>query len=98
MCIRDRLYTAKVEPGSSVAVFGCGGVGDSIIMGAQLAGATTIIGVDLDPKKLEWAKGFGATHVVNAAERDPVERIKDITGGFGVNFSFEAVDRADTTM
>lgn len=92
------LYTAKVEPGSSVAVFGCGGVGDSIVMGARQAGATTIIAVDLDPKKLEWAKGFGATHLVNASEGDPVEWIKEITGGYGVNFSFEAVGRADTTM
>ncbi|MDQ3613052.1 MAG: zinc-binding dehydrogenase [Chloroflexota bacterium] len=92
------LYTAKVEPGSSVAVFGCGGVGDSIIMGAKLAGATTIIGVDLDPRKLEWAEGFGATHVINASDGDPVEKIKEITGGFGVYFSFEAAGRADTTM
>ena len=92
------LYTAKVEPGSSVAVFGCGGVGDSIIMGAQLAGATTIIAVDIDPKKLEWAKTFGATHVVNAGEGDPVEKIKEITDGNGVGFSFEAVGRAETTL
>ncbi|HEV2127872.1 MAG TPA: zinc-binding dehydrogenase [Thermomicrobiales bacterium] len=92
------LYTGKVEPGSSVAVFGCGGVGDSIIMGSVLAGATAIIAVDVDPKKLEWARGFGATHLVNAMEVDPVEKIKEITGGHGVNFSFEAVGRAETTM
>ncbi len=91
------LYSAKVEPGSSVAVFGCGGVGDSVIMGAKLAGATTIIAVDIDPKKLEWAKGFGATHLVNAREGDPVARIKELTGGFGVNYSFEAVGRPETT-
>jgi S-(hydroxymethyl)mycothiol dehydrogenase len=92
------LYTAGVKPGTSVAVFGCGGVGDSIIMGAKLAGATTIIGVDIDPKKLEWAKEFGATHTVNPNDGDPVEAIKAITGGNGVNYSFEAVGRADTTM
>lgn len=92
------LYSAKVEPGSSVSVFGCGGVGDSIIMGARLAGATTIIGVDIDPKKLEWARGFGATHVVNATEGDPVEQIKHMTDGLGVTFSFEAAGRVDTTM
>jgi S-(hydroxymethyl)mycothiol dehydrogenase len=92
------LYTAGVKPGTSVAVFGCGGVGDSIIMGAKLAGATTIIGVDIDPKKLEWAKEFGATHTVNPNDGDPVEAIKAITGGNGVNYSFEAVGRADTTV
>lgn len=90
------LYSAKVEPGSSVAVFGCGGVGDSVIMGAKLAGATTIIAVDLDPRKLEWAKEFGATHTVNPRETEPVAKIKELTGGFGVNYSFEAVGRADT--
>jgi S-(hydroxymethyl)mycothiol dehydrogenase len=92
------INTAKVEPGSSVAVFGCGGVGDSIIMGARQAGATTIIAVDLDPKKLEWAKDFGATHTVNPNDGDPVEAIKELTGGNGVNFAFEAVGRPDTTL
>ena len=92
------LYTARVEPGSSVAVFGCGGVGDSVIMGSRIAGATTIIAVDLDDQKLEWAKGFGATHLVNPTQGDPVQRIKDLTGGHGVNFSFEAVGRGDTTL
>jgi Zn-dependent alcohol dehydrogenase len=90
------LYTAEVRPGSSVAVFGCGGVGDSVIQGAKLAGATTIIAVDLDPQKLEWAKGFGATHTINASEGDPVEQIKNITGGNGVNYSFEAVGISQT--
>jgi len=92
------MYTAGVRPGSSVAVFGCGGVGDSVIMGAKIAGATTIIGVDLDPKKLDWAKEFGATHTINATEGDPVEQIKTLTGGFGVDYSFEAVGRPETTM
>jgi S-(hydroxymethyl)mycothiol dehydrogenase len=90
------LYSAGVRPGTSAAVFGCGGVGDSVIQGARLAGATTIIAVDIDPRKLEWAKEFGATHTVNAREVDPVARIKEITGGNGVNYSFEAVGRADT--
>jgi S-(hydroxymethyl)mycothiol dehydrogenase len=84
------LYSAKVTQGSSVAVFGCG-VGDSVIQGARIAGATTIIAVDIDPQKLEWAKGFGATHTVNASEVDPVEEVKRLTNGHGVNFSFEAV-------
>ncbi|MCC6312989.1 MAG: Zn-dependent alcohol dehydrogenase [Thermomicrobiales bacterium] len=92
------LYTAGVRPGSSVAVFGCGGVGDSVIQGAKLAGATKIIAVDVDPKKLEWAKEFGATDVVNASESDPVEQIKALTDGYGVNYAFEAVGRPDTTL
>jgi S-(hydroxymethyl)mycothiol dehydrogenase len=90
------LYTGNVQPGQSVAVVGCGGVGDSIIMGARLAGATTIIAVDIDPQKLEWAKEFGATHTVNPNDGDAVEAIKAITGGHGVNVSFEAVGGAKT--
>jgi len=90
------LYSAGVRPGTSAAVFGCGGVGDSVIQGARLAGATTIIAVDIDPRKLEWAKEFGATHTINAREEDPVARIKELTGGNGVNYSFEAVGRAET--
>lgn len=85
------LYSAGVREGSSVAVFGCGGVGDSVIQGARIAGATTIIAVDIDPQKLEWAKEFGATHTVNAKEGDPVAAVKEITNGHGVNYSFEAV-------
>jgi S-(hydroxymethyl)mycothiol dehydrogenase len=92
------LYTADVQPGQSVAVIGCGGVGDSVIMGAKLAGATTIIAVDVDPRKLEWAKGFGATHTVNPKDGDPVAAIKEITGGFGVNASFEAVGKPETLL
>jgi S-(hydroxymethyl)mycothiol dehydrogenase len=90
------LYSAQVKPGQSVAVIGCGGVGDSVIMGSKLAGATTIIGVDIDPQKLEWAKGFGATHTVNPRDGDPVAKIKEITGGYGVSASFEAVGKPET--
>ncbi len=85
------LYSAGVRPGTSAAVFGCGGVGDSVIQGAKLAGATTIIAVDIDPQKLEWARQFGATHTVNPKDGDPVAAIKALTGGNGVNYSFEAV-------
>lgn len=85
------LYAANVRPGTSVAVFGCGGVGDSVIQGARIAGATTIIAVDIDAQKLEWAKSFGATHTVNPKDGDPVAAIKALTGGNGVNYSFEAV-------
>lgn len=90
------LYTANVRPGQSVAVIGAGGVGDSVIMGAKLAGATTIIAVDIDPRKLEWAVEFGATHTVNPRDGDPVEAIKAITGGHGVNASFEAVGKTES--
>ncbi len=90
------LYSAKVQHGDSVAVFGCGGVGDSVIQGAKIAGATKIIAVDIDPKKLEWAKAFGATHTVNASEVDAVAEIKRLTDGNGVNHSFEAVGIAKT--
>ena len=90
------LYSGGVRPGTSVAVFGCGGVGDSVIQGARIAGATTIIAVDVDPRKLEWAKQFGATHMINARDGDPVARIKELTGGNGVNYSFEAVGRPQT--
>ena len=90
------LYAANVQPGSSVAVFGCGGVGDSVIQGARIAGATTIIAVDVDPRKLDWAMEFGATHAVNPRDGDPVSAIKELTGGHGVNYSFEAVGIAET--
>ena len=90
------LYSADMKPGTSAAVFGCGGVGDSVIQGAKIAGATTIIAVDIDASKLEIAKTFGATHTVNAAEVEPVAAIKEITGGFGVDYSFEAVGLPET--
>jgi alcohol dehydrogenase len=83
------VNTAKVEPGSSVAVFGLGGVGLSTIMGARAAGAETIFAVDLLPDKLEHAAQAGATHLINAGEEDPVTMIKDITNG--VDYAFESV-------
>jgi S-(hydroxymethyl)mycothiol dehydrogenase len=85
------MNTGAVRRGESVAVFGCGGVGDAAIAGAKLAGATTIIAVDLEDRKLEWAKGFGATHTVNPRETDPVEAIRALTGGFGVDVAIDAV-------
>ena len=90
------MNTGAVSRGDTVAVFGCGGVGDAAIAGARLAGARTIIGVDLDPRKLEWAKAFGATHVVNASEEDPVEAIKAATDGNGADVVIEAVGRPET--
>ncbi|HQV56655.1 MAG TPA: S-(hydroxymethyl)mycothiol dehydrogenase [Ilumatobacteraceae bacterium] len=85
------INTGNVGRGDSVAVFGCGGVGDAAIAGAHLAGAGTIIAVDLDDRKLEWAKGFGATHTVNAAKQDPVEYIRSVTAGNGADVCIEAV-------
>ena len=85
------LNTGNVGRGDAVAVFGCGGVGDAAIAGAALAGATTIIGVDLDDRKLGWAKEFGATHTVNSGQVDPVEAIRALTGGFGADVVIEAV-------
>src|SRR5688500_152184 len=85
------MNTGAVKRGESVAVFGCGGVGDAAIAGAKLAGATTIIAVDLDDRKLEWARQFGATHTVNSKETDAVEAIKGLTGGFGVDVAIDAV-------
>ena len=85
------MHTGNVGRGDSVAVFGCGGVGNAAIAGARLAGAHTIIGVDLDDRKLAWAKEFGATHTINASSSDPVEEIRKLTGGYGVNVAIEAV-------
>ncbi len=82
--------TAKVEPGSTVAVIGCGGIGLSAIQGARIAGANKIIAVDMVASKLEMAQSMGATHVVDASADDPVAAVKDLTGG-GVHNSFEAV-------
>ena len=85
------VNTGGVTRGDSVAVFGCGGVGDAAIAGSRLAGAHTIIGVDIDDRKLEWAREFGATHTINSTESDPVEAIQQITGGNGVDVAIEAV-------
>jgi S-(hydroxymethyl)glutathione dehydrogenase / alcohol dehydrogenase len=83
--------TAGVVPGSSVAVFGAGGVGLNAIQGAAIAGAERIIAVDAQPAKLEMAKTFGATDVVDAGKADPVESIRALTAGRGVDYAFEAI-------
>ncbi|MFD1542224.1 MULTISPECIES: S-(hydroxymethyl)mycothiol dehydrogenase [Nonomuraea] len=90
------LNTGNVTRGDSVAVIGCGGVGDAAILGASIAGATKIIAVDVDDRKLEWARGFGATDTVNSRANDPVEAIRDLTGGFGADVVIEAVGRPET--
>jgi S-(hydroxymethyl)mycothiol dehydrogenase len=90
------VNTGGVTRGDSVAVIGCGGVGNAAVAGARIAGATKIIAIDLDDRKLEWAKGFGATHTVNAGEKDVVEAVQELTGGFGADVVIEAVGRPET--
>jgi S-(hydroxymethyl)mycothiol dehydrogenase len=92
------FHSARVGAGARVAVFGCGGVGMNVIQGARLAHAGMIIAVDIAPRKLAWAGDFGATHTVHAGEVDPVARIKELTGGAGVNYSFEAVGRPESLL
>ncbi|GIH21998.1 oxidoreductase [Acrocarpospora phusangensis] len=90
------INTGGVSRGDSVAVIGCGGVGNAAILGSQLAGAGTIIAVDVDGRKLDWARDFGATHTVNSRETDPVEAIRELTGGHGADVVIEAVGRPET--
>ncbi|HSJ92268.1 MAG TPA: S-(hydroxymethyl)mycothiol dehydrogenase [Ilumatobacter sp.] len=85
------INTGNVGRGDSVAVFGCGGVGDAAIAGAYLAGASKIIAVDIDDTKLAWAEEFGATHTCNANQTDPVEFIQSVTDGNGADVCIEAV-------
>jgi S-(hydroxymethyl)mycothiol dehydrogenase len=85
------LLTGEVTRGDAVAVFVCGGVGDAAIAGSRLAGASKIIAVDLDARKLELAREFGATHTVDASSTDPVEAIREITDGNGADVCIEAV-------
>ncbi|MGI9231985.1 MAG: zinc-binding dehydrogenase, partial [Woeseiaceae bacterium] len=85
------INAAKVRPGRTVAVFGAGGVGVNVVQGAVLAGAQMIIAVDRHASRLEDAKLFGATHTVNASDSDPVDAIRDLTNGRGVDYAFEAV-------
>jgi S-(hydroxymethyl)glutathione dehydrogenase/alcohol dehydrogenase len=87
--------TAGVEPGSTVAIIGCGGVGLNVVQGAALAGASRVIAVDLRTSKLELARRFGATDVVDASRSDPVQAVIDLTGG-GVEYAFEAIGLAKT--
>jgi S-(hydroxymethyl)mycothiol dehydrogenase len=90
------MNTGGVTRGDSVAVWGCGGVGDAAIAGARLAGASTIIAIDIDDKKLEWAKDFGATHTINGAKEDTVERVRELTGGNGADVCIEAIGLPQT--
>jgi S-(hydroxymethyl)glutathione dehydrogenase/alcohol dehydrogenase len=85
------VNTAKVQPGDTVAVFGCGGVGLNVIQGAVLCGASRVIAVDLSPAKLELAKTFGATDVVNGKDGNAPDQIRNLTDGLGVDFAFEVI-------
>jgi S-(hydroxymethyl)mycothiol dehydrogenase len=88
-------FTGQVARDDTVAVFGCGGVGDAAIAAARLAGARTIVAIDKDPRKLEWAVGFGATHMVDASKEDPVEAVRALTDGNGADLCIEAVGHPD---
>ena len=90
------MNTGNVSRGDSVAVIGCGGVGDAAIAGARLAGASPIIAIDRDPKKLQWATELGATHTIDASQTDPVEAVQELTGGFGADVVVDAVGHPET--
>jgi S-(hydroxymethyl)mycothiol dehydrogenase len=90
------LNTASVRRGETVAVIGCGGVGDAAILGASFAGARTVIAIDIDDRKLEWAKQFGATHTVNSAHADIIEKVRELTDGVGADVVIDAVARPET--
>ena len=90
------INTGNVGRGKSVAVIGCGGVGAAAVAGAALSGASKIIAVDIDPRKLETATKLGATHTVNSKDADPVEAIQDLTDGFGADVVIDAVGRPET--
>jgi len=89
------VNTGNVQRDDTIAVFGCGGVGNAAIAGARLVGARTIIAVDLDPQKLEWARAFGATHTVDASKEDAVAAIRALTDGNGADVCIEAVGRPE---
>jgi S-(hydroxymethyl)glutathione dehydrogenase/alcohol dehydrogenase len=89
---------ARVPAGSSVLVIGCGGVGLNIVQGARLAGASPIIACDLRDNKLNYAKTFGATHTINATAADVVERVREVTGGLGVDTAFDAIGSEQTAL
>ena len=90
------IFNAQVEPGSAVAVVGCGGVGLNVIQGARLMNPSKIIAVDINEGALEFATKFGATHTVNATHEDPVAKVKELTGGLGADYSFEVFGSTET--
>ena len=91
------LNEAKVEPGASVAVFGLGGIGFNAIQGARIAGASRIIGIDINPKREDLARKFGLTDFIDASKTDPVEAIRDLTGG-GADYTFESAGKTSVML
>jgi S-(hydroxymethyl)glutathione dehydrogenase/alcohol dehydrogenase len=89
------LWTAKVPPGASVAVFGCGGVGQFVVQGARIAGAAEVFAVDPVPLKRETALNLGATEAIDPSACDPAERLRELTGGRGVDYAFEVVGSSE---
>jgi S-(hydroxymethyl)glutathione dehydrogenase / alcohol dehydrogenase len=89
-------YSGRITEGSSVAVFGVGGIGLSAVMAARLCGATTVIAVDVVPAKLADARGLGATHQINARDGEPVKAVRELTGGRGVDCAVESAGRRET--
>ena len=85
------INTAEVRPGTSCAIWGCGGVGLSVLQGCRIAGASTLISIDANPAKLEYAKQLGATHVIDASREDALDQVMAITGGRGADYTFEAI-------
>jgi alcohol dehydrogenase/S-(hydroxymethyl)glutathione dehydrogenase/alcohol dehydrogenase len=89
---------ARVQPGESVLVVGCGGDGMNVVQGAHLCSATRIIAADIVPAKLDWAREFGATHGVNAQGEELTRAVLELTGGIGVNHAFVCIDPASTLL
>jgi S-(hydroxymethyl)glutathione dehydrogenase/alcohol dehydrogenase len=92
------LLTAKVQPGSTVAVIGCGGVGQSVIQGARIAGASRIFAVDPVELKRKTAEQLGATDLVDPAQGDPIQQVKEATGGRGSDYAFEVIGLPATIL
>ena len=92
------LLTAKVQPGSTVAVIGCGGVGQSVIQGARIAGASRIFAIDPVELKRKTAEQLGATDLVDPAQGDPIQQVKDATGGRGTDYAFEVIGLPETIL
>src|SRR5579885_3094598 len=95
--VGSAIHRARVTPGSTVLVVGCGGVGSNIVQGAALAGARMIIAVDIHNLKLEMARELGATHTINSREVDAVQQIRQLTDGVGVEYAFDAIALSETT-
>ena len=91
-------HCAKVEAGASVLVIGCGGVGLNVVQGARLAGAGKIIACDLLENKLAFAREFGATHTIDASQEKVVDRVRELTGGRGADYAFDAIGGEATTL